>query len=171
MLEIHYTSNAVTATVVPAASISGTITDANGSPIATKDICVQAASSDNGPGSGSAVTDASGNYQITGLVAGSYYVYASDCPTSSRNDVQTYYSTAPGGAHTAVAVADGAAQSGIDIQLLAGTAISGHVYGGAGTGTPVSGACVFTSTPPTPRINRVPGMRRAARTARTQSST
>ncbi len=134
----------------PTASISGAIADASGNPITTKDVCVDAESSDNGSGYGEATTDASGNYDITGLAADSYDIYVYDCDDSSRNDLPAYYSTASNGSPTAIPLTAGKAQTAVDVQLKAATSISGHVYGGAGTSTPLHGACVdvFSTSSP-----------------------
>jgi len=59
-------------------SISGTVTDeATGDPLAN--ICVNAFDASSGWSMSGAVTDASGNYTITGLPAGDYKVHFSDC--------------------------------------------------------------------------------------------
>ena len=121
-----------TAHAASTASISGTITDASGSPITTQDVCVYAYAED---GYGEARTDASGDYAITGLAAGSYEVYVYDCEGSSRNDL-------PGSYAAAVELTTGEAKTGIDVQLAAGTSISGTVYGGAGDATPLEDICV-----------------------------
>ncbi|MGO9900602.1 MAG: collagen binding domain-containing protein [Solirubrobacteraceae bacterium] len=127
-------SSGINANLQVGGSISGQITDAGGDPITTQDICVQATI--DGDYVGSATTDASGDYTIT-LASGSYDVEASDCPGSSRDDAPTYY-----GAPTAVSVTAGQASSGINIQMNPGTSISGTVYGGSGTSTPVADVCV-----------------------------
>jgi protocatechuate 3,4-dioxygenase beta subunit len=122
-------------------SISGTITDASGQPVASPDGCISAGLTTGGL-TRYARTDSSGTYLVTGLAAGSYYVKAYDCRTSARNDLPTYYSTTADGKRTAVAVLSGATTGSIDVQMGAGTSISGHVYGGAGSSTPLSDACV-----------------------------
>ncbi len=130
-------STGINANLVVGGSISGQVTDAGGDPITTRDICV-AASSTTGDYYGSARTDASGDYTIIGLASGSYDVEASDCSGSTRDDLPTYY-----GAPTAVSVTVGQASSGINIQMNPGTSISGTVYGGSGTSTPVDNVCVY----------------------------
>ncbi len=122
-----------TAHAASTASISGTITGAGGSPITTQDICVYAYAEE---GYGEARTDASGNYEITALSAGSYQVYAYDCEGSSRNDL-------PGSHAGAVELKAGEAKTGIDVQLAEATSISGNVYGGAGDATPLENICVY----------------------------
>lgn len=134
------------------ATITGTVKDANGTPITTQDICLTASSSDGGDGFGSATSTASGSYTITGLPADSYDVYAADCYASNRNDVPTYYSASSGGAPTAVTTTAGQTVSSIDIQMQPATSISGHVYAGSGSATPVGNACVtaYAGSPGTP---------------------
>ena len=76
------------------ASITGTVDDASGNAITSQDICVTA-TPDYNDGTGgsqqSATTNASGNYTITGLTEGTYYIQFADCSGSSRNDVSVYY--------------------------------------------------------------------------------
>src|ERR1700728_1026036 len=72
------------------ASIEGTVTDADDSPITDQEICVVAEPVDGGS-YGYATTDSTGGYAIANLSAGSYDVYASDCYGSSRNDIPGYY--------------------------------------------------------------------------------
>ncbi|MGO9902096.1 MAG: carboxypeptidase regulatory-like domain-containing protein [Solirubrobacteraceae bacterium] len=124
------------------AAISGTITDANRNPITSLDVCVDVSSSGTGDDYGSATTDGSGSFEISGLAAGSYTVSAADCVGSTRNDVPTTYSTAQDGSATAVTASAGQVTSGINVELQAGTTISGHVYGGNGSSTPLDGVCV-----------------------------
>ncbi len=122
--------------LAPSASISGTITDANGNPITSADICVTAQSATNSYSSGAtATTDASGNYTLSDLSAGAYDVYASDCDQSARDDLPGEYSSS-----VVLTASEQATQ--IDIQLEPATSISGHVYGGTGTTTPLSSVCV-----------------------------
>ncbi len=138
--------------LVAGGSISGTVSDANGLPITSEDICVSA----SGAGSGSTITtDASGHYTITGLTAGSYSVSAADCYLSSRNDLTGSYGSG-------VTLASGQAVTGIDIEMPAATSIGGHVYGGSGTGTPLAGVCVdvYDRSMRSPRLHRVHAERR-----------
>ncbi len=125
-----------TASATSTASISGTITDASGSPITTQDICVTVSSTDDSGGYGYTMTGVSGNYEVSGLPADSYDVRAEDCYESSRNDLPGNYSATSSGTSTAVTLTAGQADSGIDIQLAVATSISGHIYGGSGSSTP-----------------------------------
>jgi len=115
------------------ASISGQVTDANNDPITSQDVCVTA-ESDDGNYAYSVTTDSSGDYTIEGITPDTYDVSAADCPDSTRDDVAFDYGD--------VVVGVGQAQTGIDLQLAAGTSISGHVYGGSGTSAPLNNACV-----------------------------
>jgi hypothetical protein len=121
-------------------SISGTATDASGTPITSSDVCVTATDFANDDRSANATTDGSGHYAIVDLPPGSYEVYFADCESSARNDVPRYYRSAT--SEYEVELAQGEARAGVDARLAAGTTISGHVYGGAGTATPLLGACV-----------------------------
>lgn len=131
------------------AAISGSVTDAAGKPITSQDICV-AASTSSGTYTtgtyGSATTDASGNYTISGLQSGSYYVSFTDCSGSTRNDVPQYY----GGSYeeynsSLVVLSASGHQTGVNAKMAAGATISGHAYAGSGTGSPLQNICVDAS--------------------------
>ncbi len=127
-------------------SISGSVTDANGLPIDTQDICVAAQSSSNSVTPPvTATTDASGNYTIADVPTGDYAVSFSDCASSSRNDeAQTYGEGSEPGGEPVLVRAD-LATTGVSVQLTAAASISGHVYSGPGTASPLAGACVYAS--------------------------
>lgn len=127
------------------ASITGTVYDASGAAITSGDICVSASGQSNGS-YGQATTNSSGDYTITGLQAGTYYVEFQDCSGSSRNDVPQYY----GGSYNAdssqtVTLSEGGQQQGVDATMQPGTSISGTVYAGAGTTSPLADVCVDVS--------------------------
>jgi Carboxypeptidase regulatory-like domain len=138
------------------ASISGTVKDAQGNPITTEDICVQAFEPTAYNGwiySNSAVTNASGQYTITGLRSGSYKVAFVDCDqsepydsqfdASTRDDVPQYYSdTTDWESASLVVLSEDGAKSGIDAELAAGTSISGHVYTSSDDSVPKQSECV-----------------------------
>jgi hypothetical protein len=127
------------------ASISGTVTDSGGHPITTQDICVSAELTvDNyTETAGYATTDASGNYTIAGLSAGSYKVYFSDCGNDSRNDLPQYYDGASTlSAASLVVLSASGVEKGIDASMQPATTISGHAFEGAGDSTPLQGVCV-----------------------------
>ena len=84
-----------------------------------------------------AQTDGSGNYTISSLSAGSYYVSFEDCYGSARNDVMQYYGGSLGESGSQqVTLTAGGSQTGVNATLTAGTSISGHVYAGSGLSTP-----------------------------------
>jgi hypothetical protein len=129
------------------ARISGTVHDEAGDAITSRDICVSASPTGGGTSFGSAVTDDAGAYTIGGLSAGSYYVYFTDCSTSTRNDVSVYY----GGAlqqpdATLVVLSNGGNKSDIDVDLPRGSTISGTAYAGSGTATPLGNICVAANS-------------------------
>jgi hypothetical protein len=135
----------VDATLFAGATISGTVSDASG-PITTGDICISAELDSAGSEFfGEVHTDANGNYTLPGLDPGSYRLQFGDCGGSARNDVPQYYEGSGSSQDTQgfheVSVTAGGSQTGINATLLAGTSISGHVYGGS-TSTPLGDACV-----------------------------
>ncbi len=157
--------------VYPQGSISGTIKDAEGKPITTKDVCVQAYQITSAGGwvySQSAAADADGQYTITGLQSGSYkigfadcaefYPYASQYAASTRNDVAQYYSdtTEWESASLVVLSADGA-QTGIDAQLEQATSISGSVYTSSDDSAPKQSECVYAERPTSGGFIGAPG--------------
>ena len=116
-------------------SISGTVTDPAGEPIAG--ICASASGDTYGSGE---ETDLTGAYSITGLPQGSYRVHFSDCNdtpvfVSEWYDDKTSYSDAD-----RVAVIDGASSVGVDAELSVGGSLSGTVTDDAGQ--PLDDACV-----------------------------
>ncbi len=131
--------------LVLGARISGTVTNALGTPIAGAGV---SASRMGCCGSGSANTAADGTYTITGLPAGSYRVQApgSYCPAGAisppcvgyaskyYNDTYDYSSATP------VATTSGNTTPGINFALSLGGTISGKVINALGT--PVAGAWV-----------------------------
>ncbi len=134
----------VDATLVAGGSITGTITAAAGG-ADLAGICVTATSSD-GSATGSATTDAAGDYSIGGLVPTTYTVQATDC--SGSGYATTIYSTGPNGgslAGTPVTVTAGTPTPGIDIALAAGESLSGTVTAATG-GADLPGICVDALT-------------------------
>ncbi len=126
-------------------SITGTVTDGF-NPGGLSGICVNAVSSDAGPGSGSAVTAANGTYTIAGLVPDSYTV--SFDPTcaghNASNDVaQTYGS--------AVSVVAGEATPNINALLATnpGTATTTVVSSSANPGATGTSITYFATVTPT----------------------
>lgn len=123
------------------ARISGQIRAVDGlTPLS--DITVNVSGSRMG---GSAITDASGNYEISGLVPGVYYVYAAPATGSGRNFVGTSnggvpcartFCTRAGTPVTLTATGPGAAAT-VNIDLAAGGRITG-VIRDASTGVPIT---------------------------------
>ena len=145
----------IDATLSVGSTISGTVYDANGDPITTGGVCVDADSTSEGAGYGTAEIDANGNYTISGLNPGGYLVNFSDCDGTSRNDLSQfdvshsgppYSGTLEASAATAVVVASQETRTGVDTALAPATMISGTVYGGTGTSAPLSGICVHADS-------------------------
>ncbi len=105
-------------------SISGTVTDQAGDPIA--DVFVGLGE----PDFKGTYTGADGSYQITGLAAGSYTVRFADM--QDRYATEWFDDATDEASATPVAVAQGATVSGIDAQLALGGSISGTVTDQAG---------------------------------------
>lgn len=167
---VHVTAGqAVTgknALLVRTASISGHITDDQGQDLAN--ICVSASSSSGG--SGSATTDAGGDYEVTGLSPGSYVLAFNACNSNDPYVVGENYNDKPlfvAASSDLVPVAAGQAVTGKDASLTVGGAVSGHVTdqsnnplrvcvgaapvgGGAGpsTATNANGDYTLTRLPP-----------------------
>jgi hypothetical protein len=129
------------------ASIAGRVTDERGRSILSRNICVSAQPSDylhRGPPNtyDTTKTDGSGQYRLGGLVGDSYDVQFQDCTTNAnvrrgeRNDATVI---------ERVTVGDGQTATHVE-QLTPGATISGHVYAGADSSTPLAGACVRVTT-------------------------
>lgn len=132
-----------TAQAAETATISGQVTGPGGA--ALQGVCVSAQLPPPAMGFGSAVTDVTGNYTMTGLAAGSYIVRFSAC--GAGNFVAEWWNDKPTSfTADAVTVAAGEQRTGIDAQLAAGATISGHVTGGGGTA--LQGICVSAQTSP-----------------------
>lgn len=137
--------NAVaTAAVGPEGSISGLVTDADGAPITTQDICVEA----NGKpftdtdDRGFTRTDAAGRFTIAGLDAGTYVVQARNCSDSLRNDVAEFHEDGENQSEARGVDVRAGEDTPLDFSLARGTTISGTIYGGPGTDRPLGRACV-----------------------------
>ena len=126
------------------ATISGTITDATGQPLAG--ICVLAQGS-NGYFSG-APSDVNGNYEISGILAGSYQILFDDC-SGGEYISQFYASTSLEGSYqnsgaSSITVTSGQAVSSIDTSMREGGSLSGLVEDAQGN--PVANICVTASS-------------------------
>ncbi len=126
-------------------SIKGTVRDNTGAALAGANVF---ASGTLSGAYGSASTNASGQYTLSGLIATSYTIYVG-APTA-KNLVDGYYTTANANHHTpngasATKVTVGPNKTGIDVKLPVGLTISGMVT--TTTGTPLQGAIVGGSGP------------------------
>ena len=108
--------------LVPGASVSGTITDSNGNPIAGAIVFAYGADGKEG----SAATDQNGNYEIIGLAPGIYTI-------TVKADG---YVVADQGIDE---LSQGEIQNGVNLQLNSGAIVSGTVTEADGS-TPVGGA-------------------------------
>ncbi len=104
------------------ATISGNVTLAGGGPANLVEVT---AYTTYGVYAGVDYTDASGNYQITGLIAGSYLLRFSP---RSGDHAEEWYNDQPSAlTATPVTVADGGSVTGIDVELALGARFSGQV--------------------------------------------
>ena len=135
------TSAGIDAALGAGASITGTVTDAQSAkPLAGVSVYV---SSGESGASVSAETDASGQYTVSGLPAGSYTV-AFEAPNA--NYVSQYYADAgTPAAASQVTVSVGQHLTGIGAALSGGASISGTVTQAHG-GPPLDGIEVFAYT-------------------------
>jgi hypothetical protein len=126
--------NGVAASGVTTGSITGTVTDPNGAPLA--DVCVLFTD----PGSGDVYltdveTASDGSYSINGLDPGTYYVYFQySCDSSfTANYAPVIYNGAATLADATPVTVLGRPVTGVDAQLPVGGEILGHVAGTGGT--------------------------------------
>jgi len=133
---------------VPAGfTISGIVTNTSGTPLSN--VAVSASATGY---AGSAVTDATGKYTITGLAAGTYKLSLS--PGGSSPYVEGWYMTANTNHFTTVStsangVVVGPSKTGINVKLPAGFTISGKLT--TTGGTPLVSASVTTGAGPSSR--------------------
>ncbi len=125
----------VNAALAAAGSISGTVTD-TADPAGLAGVCVTATSADGGIGFGSAVTAADGTYTVPGLAAGSYTVEFDPTCNGLNASADLAQSAA-----ASVAVAAGAAVTGVNATLAGGGAIAGTVTDASNPGG-LAGVCV-----------------------------
>ena len=137
----------ISAELATGGSITGTVTGPGGAPL--DDVCVQA----NGPtDTGSAETDAGGDYTIDSLPTGDYEVHFESCIAGAL--LSEYYDDKPTAATAdLVAVTAGTPTPDIDAELALGGTISGTVTGPAARRSRTS-----ASAPPTP-ASTTPGQR------------
>jgi len=134
------TTSGVDAQLVAAASISGTVTSAGGTPLSQ--ICVSAfRQSNNGwQWLAGSTTAPDGTYTAGGISAGEVRVQFQDC-NSTGHYVEEWWDDKPTfDDATPITLAAGESRSGLDASLTAGGAVTGTVTGP--TGDPLGNVCV-----------------------------
>jgi Carboxypeptidase regulatory-like domain len=132
-------------TMLPAGSISGTVTSAaTGRPVS--DICVTATGAGNGAANGS--LSFRGRYRIENLPPGSYKVEFSPCGFGQDFTDQWYRGKFTQGRADLVKVTAGRVSTGISAAMRKGGSITGRVFSGV-THLPRGNACVFAFNPVT----------------------
>lgn len=111
-------------------SISGTVTRPGGLPVGNVQV---AAYTSYGQRATYVSTNSSGNYELSGLITGSYLLHFDTGYTGSGYAPEWYNNQASATTATPVAVTDGAATTGINVELAAGTQFSGQVIGADST--------------------------------------
>ena len=91
-------------------------------------------------------TDASGDFSVSGLRAGTYYVHVEDGWQSARNDLPNYQWGA-GDSGTSVSVTLGQRAAPVVVQLRCGGVDQRTAVGGPGDAHPLSGASVSANVP------------------------
>ena len=109
------TNAGISAKMVPAGKISGTVTNAAAAPLAH--VCVNALNAATGAVIRNASTNAQGQYTIGTLAAGSYKVQFVDCGQQGYN-AQYYKNQATFGAANPVSVTSGVVTTGIGAKLV-----------------------------------------------------
>jgi protocatechuate 3,4-dioxygenase beta subunit len=127
-----------------AASISGTITDQNGQPVAN--VCVVAVvATDNGPdGLNQVGTAADGSYTFTGLPAAQTRIRVQDCNIVGPYRTQWWPAADSFDAAGIVDLQPGQHRTGVDVQLSAAATIGGTVSDDQHR--PLAGICVQATT-------------------------
>ena len=128
VLGVDDTRADIDARLAAGATVSGQVTGPTGA--AVEGACVDVQSS--APAGGHATTNAFGEYTIIGLPAGDYKVRFSACAAALY--LAEWWNDKPSAdAADVVTLATGEARSGVNAQLAAAGAISGHVTKPAGT--------------------------------------
>ena len=128
----------------PAATITGTVTDAAGRP--ARGVCVQALSSAglaSGPGGGT-TTGKNGTYRLRGLLAGSYLIQFGDCGGPSTAQ-QWYRDKLTPAKATRIVLRAGQTRTGIRARLVPAGSITGLTTGPSNR--PASYECVLAEDP------------------------
>ena len=131
----------IDAKLAPGGSVSGTVTDEEGTPAASA--CVSAFDADGG-WAGSDYTDEEGRYRVRRLQPGEVKLrYRPDCGDSGM--LTEWYDDQPSRRDAdPIAVAGGQETTGVDVQLSSGGSISGMVTNEAGQ--PLAGICVYAQS-------------------------
>jgi hypothetical protein len=142
------TTKGVSTFLLPAATISGTVTAAQGAtPLAG--ICVFALPVSTGPGfvtgSGLAVSSTEGGYAISGLPPGRYVLnFSGGCGSKGSYAPQDYNNEAVPAAADTITLTVGQHATGINAAMQPGGTIAGTVTDHAGA--PLGGVCVFVTS-------------------------
>ncbi|MFA9272204.1 MAG: carboxypeptidase regulatory-like domain-containing protein, partial [Baekduiaceae bacterium] len=123
----------IDARLTTGATVSGRITGTRGAPLQTACVSVQGSS-----GSGQSLTDASGDYTVTGLGAGTYKAYFSAC-NAGNYAPEWWNDKASSATADTFTLTTAETRTGLDAQLTPGATISGRVTNGSG---PLQGVCV-----------------------------
>ncbi len=137
------TTSLLPAKMVLGAKITGLVTNNAATPVALARICVSASPSTGG-GGGSAQTDSSGHYTISGLPTGSYKVQFSDC--GGAGYITQYYNGQSSYANaTLVQVTAPNTTSLLTAKMVLGGKITGLVTNNAATPVALANICVSAS--------------------------
>ncbi|MDR2985702.1 MAG: carboxypeptidase regulatory-like domain-containing protein, partial [Nocardiopsaceae bacterium] len=128
-------------TLPSAGAVSGTVSGGSTAAPAAG-VCVEATPKTGRGAPGLAVTDANGQYRMTGLAAGTYTIlFAPDCAAGLGGFGQQWFKGQQSAAlATPVGVAAGSTHGGVDATLTADGGITGTVQV---SGSPESGVCVI----------------------------
>lgn len=119
----------ISAHMVLAGKVSGTVTDTNGSPVSG--LCVATNSALGHTDGGSATTDAQGKYAIGGLQSGSYRVGFASCP-SAVDWVQQWFDHKSNSLEsTLFPVVVGQTTTGINAVLVRSGHVAGMIFSGS----------------------------------------
>ncbi len=133
------TTTGIDATLARGGSITGTVTNESGAPLA--DICVAVQDPTSWIGVLTARTDSSGTYEVVGLRTGSAYLVSFGACDGDTYAGQYYDDATSYDEHTPVAVTVGNATTGIGAVMHPSASISGTVVDEAGN--PISNVCVY----------------------------
>lgn len=134
------TRSGINATLAAGGSIRGRVTEA-GTGDELPSICIFSYEAVTEEGFASDVTDASGEYEVGGLLPGSYKVYFSDCAPTQTYGGQWYNRQSGVDSATIVTVTLRHATAGVDGLLERGALISGRVTTEE-SGSPLADICI-----------------------------